>query len=497
MASIEVVNDEARREFTIATLECGHPQEDHVDTYGCPYFQRSNLHCDRDNPNNKDRFTIKTWDREGICNRCLSVARKREEEAIEREQKKYDEQRRREAKEREEELRRGEREVLERGHRQEEERLAEKKRREEALRAQERQKWASEERTREVERKSKEEYERQIQLQMDKDMEYMMAKSREEAERREREEEEEIQRALAESARLIRSERSYQEDQMSSGSREQSGGRIESWIESTSRTTTTTTINNHSSGNNHSNSYNSNHNNSSSSHNSNSNYPQKSSSPPSPPATPPTRKATSPPPPPPLPVTAPVNKSAARAPPPPPPAPKPAGQAKEINYSLPAVGDQKIGRFRLGSRAVPVHESQDIPETPITPAKPIAPSTPAPMVRLGGAIPVSDVPIVREIKGQVKPVPSAMENARPALPFRKPSVSRKGPPPPVPNRDGRDPQLEAMLAKRRAWEPEEDEGATITPPRSPSKGQTPPARRMTQNEFDTKRKMGWKNNEDE
>lgn len=284
---------------------------------------------------------------------------------------------------------------------------------------------------------------------------------------------------------------------MSSGSREQSGGRIESWIESTSRTTTTTTINNHSSGNNHSNSYNSNHNNSSSSHNSNSNYPQKSSSPPSPPATPPTRKATSPPPPPPLPVTAPVNKSAARAPPPPPPAPKPAGQAKEINYSLPAVGDQKIGRFRLGSRAVPVHESQDIPETPITPAKPIAPSTPAPMVRLGGAIPVSDVPIVREIKGQVKPVPSAMENARPALPFRKPSVSRKGPPPPVPNRDGRDPQLEAMLAKRRAWEPEEDEGATITPPRSPSKGQTPPARRMTQNEFDTKRKMGWKNNEDE
>ncbi|KAF5852527.1 hypothetical protein GGP41_007946 [Bipolaris sorokiniana] len=409
--------------FTIATLECGHPQEDHVDTYGCPYFQRSNLHCDRDNPNNKDRFTIKTWDREGICNRCLSVARKREEEAIEREQKKYDEQRRREAKEREEELRRGEREVLERGHRQEEERLTEKKRREEAQRAHERQKWASEERTREVERKSKEEYERQIQLQMDKDMEYMMAKSREEAERREREEEEEIQRALAESARLIRSERSYQEDQ-----------------------------------------------------------------------------ATSPPPPPPLPVTAPrspVNKSAARAPPPPPPAPKPAAQAKEINYSLPAVGDQKIGRFRLGSRAVPVHESQDIPETPITPAKPIAPTTPAPMVRLGGAIPVSDVPIVREIKGQIKPVPSAMENARPALPLRKPSVSRKGPPPPVPNRDGRDPQLDAMLAKRRAWEPEEEEGATITPPRSPSKGQTPPAKRMTQNEFDTKRKMGWKNNEDE
>ncbi|EMD66514.1 hypothetical protein COCSADRAFT_188831 [Bipolaris sorokiniana ND90Pr] len=491
--------------FTIATLECGHPQEDHVDTYGCPYFQRSNLHCDRDNPNNKDRFTIKTWDREGICNRCLSVARKREEEAIEREQKKYDEQRRREAKEREEELRRGEREVLERGHRQEEERLTEKKRREEAQRAHERQKWASEERTREVERKSKEEYERQIQLQMDKDMEYMMAKSREEAERREREEEEEIQRALAESARLIRSERSYQEDQMSSGSREQGGGRIESWIESTSRTTTTTTMNNHSSsnssGNNHSNSYNNNHHNNNSSHNNNnSSYPQKSSSPPSPPATPPTRKATSPPPPPPLPVTAPrspVNKSAARAPPPPPPAPKPAAQAKEINYSLPAVGDQKIGRFRLGSRAVPVHESQDIPETPITPAKPIAPTTPAPMVRLGGAIPVSDVPIVREIKGQIKPVPSAMENARPALPLRKPSVSRKGPPPPVPNRDGRDPQLDAMLAKRRAWEPEEEEGATITPPRSPSKGQTPPAKRMTQNEFDTKRKMGWKNNEDE
>lgn len=259
-----------------------------------------------------------------------------------------------------------------------------------------------------------------------------------------------------------------------------------------SRTTTTTTLTH-------------NHN----SHN-NTGYPPVSASPPSPPATPPTRKAASPPPPPPLPISAPkspinnsapkspVNKSAARPPPPPaPPAPKPA-QVKEINYSLPAVGDQKIGRFRLGSRAVPIHESQDIPETPATPAKPMTPTTPAPFVRLGGAIPASDVPIVREIKGQVVPMDTAAASTRPAIPIRKIS---KGPPPPPPAVPGKDPQLEAMLAKRRAWEPEDDDeqGATITPPRSPAKGleEMHKARRMTQTEFDTKRKMGWKKDGEE
>ena len=74
---------------------------------------------------------------------------------------------------------------------------------------------------------------------------------------------------------------------------------------------------------------------------------------------------------------------------------------------------------------------------------------------------------------------------------------RKGPPPPVPDRSGKDPQLEAMLAKRRAWEPEEDEGA-ITPPRSPGKGvMDEKARRLTAVEFDSKRKMGWKKDEDD
>lgn len=275
---------------------------------------------------------------------------------------------------------------------------------------------------------------------------------------------------------------------MTSSSRDRDDDRIESWIKSTTTTNTTTTPRIYT-------------------------PPTMSASPPSPPATPP-KLAASPPPPPPLPTAA--NKNAAaintnananttatttKTAPRPPPAPKPPTPAKEINYSLPAVGDQKIGRFRLGSRAVPIHESQDIPEAPPTPAKPMAPTgaAPSPMVRLGGAIPASDVPIVREIKGQVMPVPSAMDAARTGL--RKPSVSRKGPPPPVPDRSGKDPQLEAMLAKRRAWEPEDEDDATITPPRSPSKGHSrladERARRMTPQEFDSKRKMGWKNADDE
>lgn len=457
--------------FTIATLECGHPQEDHVDTYGCPYYEKSSLHCDRDNPNNKSRCTIRTFDRDGICNRCLSLARKREEEAIEREQRKYDEQRRREAVEAEEALRRGERENLEKQYRQaEQERLAANKRHSDALEAHRRQEEAHRQRTAEVERESREKYDREIQAQLDRDMEYMMRQSREEAARREKEEEEEIQRALKESARMIQMERSYSDDPSttSSGHRDRGDDRIASWLESTSRT------NSHS--------------------NSNADYPPMSASPPSPPATPP-RMSLPPPAPAPAPAPKPaVNAAAAPRPPPAPaPAPKPAQQQKEINYSLPAVGDQKIGRFRLGSRAVPIHESQDIPDAPPAPPKPMSPSARAPMVRLGGAIPASDVPIVREIKGQVRPVPTAMDNNNTsATTMRKPSVSRK-PPPPVPA--GKDPQLEALLAKRRAWEPE-DEDATITPPRSPSKGQSP-ARRMTQTEFDSKRKAGWKNHDDD
>ncbi|CAG5186184.1 uncharacterized protein ALTATR162_LOCUS11511 [Alternaria atra] len=471
--------------YTITILECGHKQNDHVDTYNCPYFERTSVACDRDNPKTKDRCTIKTWDENGICNRCL---RENEEAAMRRDEEREREFKRREAAENEEALRRGERELIEKNRRiadekwraekeaeeqtrersrrehekkkaAEERRRAEKeaeeRARERSRREHEKKMAAEEARTREVERQSKAEYERQLQERLDQDMEIMIQKSLDEAARKKKEEEEEMQRALRESARLAHMERSYQEDPIRSGHRDMGDGVTEHWTERTTRTTTRTV----------------------------NDIPTRTAAPPSPPATPPKMSM---PPPPPAPAPKPtVTKSAPR----PPPAPKPAPAPKEVNYSLPAVGDQKIGRFRLGGRNVPIHESQDIPDTPTTSGIPMSPTSPAPFVRLGGAIAPSDMPIVRELKGQVPPVVPAAMDSRAGL--RRTSGPRKVPPP-VPQRMGVDPKLEALLAKQRAWEPE-DEGETgtksVTPPQSPSGVQ---ARRLSPVEFDTKRKSGWK-----
>ncbi|CAN9437274.1 unnamed protein product [Alternaria alternata] len=378
---------------------------------------------------------------------------------------------RREAAENEEALRRGERELLEKNRRladekwraekeaeeqarersrreQEKKKAAEEKRRaereaeerarERSRREHEKKMAAEEARTREVERQSKAEYERQLQERLDQDMQIMIQKSLDEAARKKKEEEEEIQRALRESARLEHMERKYQEDAIRS---------------------TRTDI------------------------------PIRTAAPPSPPATPP-MKSMPPPPPAPAPVPKPaVAKSAPR----PPPAPKPATVSRETNYALPPVGEQKIGRFKLGGRSVPIHESQDIPDTPTTSGIPMSPSSPAPFARLGGAIAPSDMPIMRELKGQVPPVVPAAMDSKAGL--RKTGGPRKVPPP-VPERMGVDPKLAALLAKQRAWEPEDDDemGAkTVTPPESPSGIQ---ARRLSPVEFDIKRKSGWKKEEE-
>ncbi|CAI9629591.1 unnamed protein product [Alternaria burnsii] len=379
---------------------------------------------------------------------------------------------RREAAENEEALRRGERELLEKNRRladekwraekeaeeqarersrreQEKKKAAEEKRRaereaeerarERSRREHEKKMAAEEARTREVERQSKAEYERQLQERLDQDMQIMIQKSLDEAARKKKEEEEEMQRALRESARLEHMERSYQEDAI--------------------RSTRT-------------------------------DVPIRTAAPPSPPATPPMKSMPPPPPPAPAPVPKPaVAKSAPR----PPPAPKPATVSRETNYALPPVGEQKIGRFKLGGRSVPIHESQDIPDTPTTSGIPMSPSSPAPFARLGGAIAPSDMPIMRELKGQVPPVVPAAMDSKAGL--RKTGGPRKAPPP-VPERIGVDPKLAALLAKQRAWEPEDDGemGAkTVTPPESPSGIQ---ARRLSPVEFDTKRKSGWKKEEE-
>jgi len=125
----------------------------------------------------------------------------------------------------------------------------------------------------------------------------------------------------------------------------------------------------------------------------------------------------------------------------------------------------------------------------------MSPTSPAPFARLGSAIAASDVPVVREVRGQIPPVMPVAMDSRAGL--RRTSESRR-PPPPVPQRkpsgtEGMDPVLKAKLEKRRAWEPEEEENKDVSPPRSP--GQEPTARRLSPSEFDTKRKTGWKKDE--
>ncbi|CAA9957350.1 Smc Chromosome segregation ATPase [Pyrenophora teres f. maculata] len=611
--------------FTISTLECGHPQEDHVDTHNCPYFQRTKVACDRDNPNNRDRFTIKTWDRNGVCNRCLQLSREREEDAMRRENERWREQSLKDAKEAEEQLRRGEQELFDKNRREaEKKRLAEKKALEDLHREHEREQQARkreakrqaeerrqaaekalaelqreqerddemrrlaaekafEERQREQEREDEERRQAEIRAREERQREQerleesrRVAEERERAERlRQQEQEQERARQKKEEERRLaekkaREERERQQEMeeeqrrlADKKAREQRLREQEAEIEreeqrrlaeikaraerlreherelaaieertraieekrrlaeQTARDEDLREAERQRAR--------------EAERQAKADYDrlvkeqidrdakmQKEktiqdaalrkqqedadvqralrslASPPSPPATPPA-----------VPGPAPSLR----------PRPTPISPRKEINYSLPAVGDQKIGRFTLGTRAMPIHESQDLPAQPPTPGK-LCPSGPSPMVRLGGAISASDVPLVRELKGQtnITPVPTALANVdaggngnRPVTGgLRKTTGPRKAPPP-VPQRSGVDPKLEAMLAKRRTWEAEEaakeaaaaasvgtNSEASITPPLSPAStgkngyGFSSEARRLSQNEFDTKRKTGWK-----
>jgi enabled protein len=140
---------------------------------------------------------------------------------------------------------------------------------------------------------------------------------------------------------------------------------------------------------------------------------------------------------------------------------------------------------------MPVHESQKMPETPTSSAQPLSPIGSMPISRLGGAIAAADMSIVREAKPSI-PGPAAFAG------LKKTAGPRKGPPPPVPNKSGiisgqdMDPKLAAMLSKRRAWEPAEEEGAPSPPARTASAE----ARRLAKEDFDKGRKTGWKKDDE-
>jgi hypothetical protein len=131
--------------YTYAHLECGHRVDDVADTRDCPYFEEhGRIPCDPDNPANRGRVTIRSEDRNGICNKC----RLKQQEISELDAMRRDEERAKEQS------------------------LAESKEREKAAKA-------HEERLYKV---SREEYERLRRESEQADIEYMLQKSREEAE---------------------------------------------------------------------------------------------------------------------------------------------------------------------------------------------------------------------------------------------------------------------------------------------------------------------------
>jgi enabled protein len=75
--------------YTIFNLECGHPAEDHVESRDCPHYQRNGFPCDRENPANRDRVTVRSEGRKGLCRICQRKEQEKAElDAMQRETKK-------------------------------------------------------------------------------------------------------------------------------------------------------------------------------------------------------------------------------------------------------------------------------------------------------------------------------------------------------------------------------------------------------------------------
>jgi hypothetical protein len=145
--------------YAIYNLECGHPAEDHGVAGECSHFQKTGVPCDRDNLANRGRVSIKTEDRDGLCNKCRRRQREMSElEAMSREEERVKQQS-----------------------------LAEAKEREAAAKAHEEKLF----------KESREEYERLRREREQAEIEHMLQKSREEAEiAKEQKEQEELARAL-------------------------------------------------------------------------------------------------------------------------------------------------------------------------------------------------------------------------------------------------------------------------------------------------------------
>lgn len=170
--------------FTFYHYECGDAAEDNVDARNCSEFLRTGVHCDRDNPANKDRIKICRNTRNGICGKCRQASQEAAEiAAMEREIEKAKELSRLEAKQLEEQLRRAE-SMMRKGS------LAEYEKKKAALAAE----------TARIERMTKEKYVEEMRKKEEEQLAASLKKSAEEALNRQKEDEE-FERALLESMR--------------------------------------------------------------------------------------------------------------------------------------------------------------------------------------------------------------------------------------------------------------------------------------------------------
>lgn len=186
--------------YTIHNFECGHKAEDHVDSSSCPEFQRTGVHCDRDNSSNRHRVTVRSEDRPGVCNACPSGGVESSEiDTMEHEIQRAQELSLAEAKAHEEEMR-----------------PYEERAREESMAAAKKSRIAHEARIKELEKESIETYKREMQKRELEDLEYIIRKSREEAEQAAYQAEMDMmQRAFKESLNVDPSIRNYQDEVVS------------------------------------------------------------------------------------------------------------------------------------------------------------------------------------------------------------------------------------------------------------------------------------------
>jgi hypothetical protein len=135
---------------------------------------------------------------------------------------------------------------------------------------------------------------------------------------------------------------------------------------------------------------------------------------------------------------------------PPPRRRRPTEPATPVDFSLPA-GQQEYGAYTIGGRRAPVHVSQK-PQAARYLRSPVTPISPAPVARLGGQVqphspsprpgPISESPVpVGDLRSGLR----RTGGPRRSIPARKDSA------------DGS--ELQQHLAKRREWEPKDNDNS--------------------------------------